>query len=322
MPFRAQSVNALDKIKNISNDTQIVSCIVDEPTGILKQKVCYLTGSTADGIPTVGLASISNPVHLPVVGVSQDDANQGELVKIVMSGFMSVDTDNGTIAPATTDVIYMGDNGDLVGQPSGGINGNVQIGRVVKLGEEGLFMVELVSFTLTSDFSGVLRSIIENENSGEFASSSFTAKNDLGNYSSFGQTSSNSTVFPPNGTFVFNNGFGLMRFAVDGDKGFEWFTDTTDSHSFSLTKKMEMFADGELQLTEKGVLGGKETTTPTANTDFWKIYSKTDDLFYFQDGSGVEHRITDEEDIDLILTDVFGEVLPDSNGDLLTLTRT
>ena len=40
---------------------------------------------------------------------------------------------------------------------------------------------------------------------------------------------------------------------------------------------------------EAGSLTIKETTTPTADADYGKIYTKADNLLYFQDGAGVEH---------------------------------
>ena len=40
-----------------------------------------------------------------------------------------------------------------------------------------------------------------------------------------------------------------------------------------------------------GILCLKEGTTPTADADHAKIYSKDDNELYFQDGAGVEHRI-------------------------------
>ena len=35
----------------------------------------------------------------------------------------------------------------------------------------------------------------------------------------------------------------------------------------------------------------KETTTPTARPDYGKIYTKSDNIMYFQDGAGIEHAI-------------------------------
>ena len=40
-----------------------------------------------------------------------------------------------------------------------------------------------------------------------------------------------------------------------------------------------------------GVLCLKETTTPTADADYGKIYTKNTNKLFFQDGAGVEHEI-------------------------------
>jgi len=50
-------------------------------------------------------------------------------------------------------------------------------------------------------------------------------------------------------------------------------------------------ANADLTL-EGGVLNFKETTTPTADTNYAKIYSKADNRLYWQDGEGTEHTIT------------------------------
>lgn len=47
----------------------------------------------------------------------------------------------------------------------------------------------------------------------------------------------------------------------------------------------------DLGLIGDGVLMLKETSTPTADTNYGKVYTKNDDKLYFQDGAGVEHEI-------------------------------
>ena len=42
---------------------------------------------------------------------------------------------------------------------------------------------------------------------------------------------------------------------------------------------------------EAGVMTIKETTTPTADTNYGKVYTKSDNKLYFQDGAGTEHEI-------------------------------
>jgi parallel beta-helix repeat protein len=49
-------------------------------------------------------------------------------------------------------------------------------------------------------------------------------------------------------------------------------------------------ANADLTL-ENGALCFKETTTPTADTDYGKVYTKSDNKLYFQDGAGAEHEI-------------------------------
>jgi hypothetical protein len=50
-------------------------------------------------------------------------------------------------------------------------------------------------------------------------------------------------------------------------------------------------SDSNLVL-DGGYLEIKETTTPSATTDFGKIYTKNDNKLYFQDGAGTEHEIS------------------------------
>ena len=49
-------------------------------------------------------------------------------------------------------------------------------------------------------------------------------------------------------------------------------------------------ANADLTL-ESGVLNLKETTTPTADTNYGKIYTKNDNKLYFQDGEGNEYTV-------------------------------
>lgn len=54
------------------------------------------------------------------------------------------------------------------------------------------------------------------------------------------------------------------------------------------TRTPSIYADLTL---EGGALCLKETTTPTADANYGKIYTKTNNKIYFQDGGGVEHEI-------------------------------
>jgi hypothetical protein len=50
-------------------------------------------------------------------------------------------------------------------------------------------------------------------------------------------------------------------------------------------------ANLDVALMSTGVLCIKETTTPTADTNYGKVYTKSDNKLYFQDGDGTEHEI-------------------------------
>jgi len=49
--------------------------------------------------------------------------------------------------------------------------------------------------------------------------------------------------------------------------------------------------EADISLMKDGVLGMKETTTPTADTNRGKVYCKSNNKLYFQDGGGTEHEI-------------------------------
>jgi len=69
--------------------------------------------------------------------------------------------------------------------------------------------------------------------------------------------------------------------------GYTIFTSTGGNWGFGLTPTANMAGIS----VEAGLLTLKETTTPTADADYGKLYTKTDNLAYFQDGAGTEHTI-------------------------------
>lgn len=48
---------------------------------------------------------------------------------------------------------------------------------------------------------------------------------------------------------------------------------------------------GDLQLLGDGTISMVETTTPTADANHGKLYTKNDNKLYFQDGAGTEHEV-------------------------------
>lgn len=77
--------------------------------------------------------------------------------------------------------------------------------------------------------------------------------NDLGYWGLTGMTNSGSTIL--GGAFVntyhvYNQGYANTLFTVDGNKGFVWYTDPTDSHDFTALSNpvMTLTSGGELQV--------------------------------------------------------------------------
>ena len=73
----------------------------------------------------------------------------------------------------------------------------------------------------------------------------------------------------------------------------DWHLDNLSS-SFRLhhdsTTYVLLKSDGDFVL-ETGELTLKERATPSADTDYGKVYTKTDNKLYFQDGAGNEHEV-------------------------------
>jgi hypothetical protein len=56
-------------------------------------------------------------------------------------------------------------------------------------------------------------------------------------------------------------------------------------------KGLKVSAHYDIGLLGDGVLMMTETTTPTADTNYGKVYCKNDNKLYFQDGAGAEHEV-------------------------------
>lgn len=59
---------------------------------------------------------------------------------------------------------------------------------------------------------------------------------------------------------------------------------------FSRKNGSEFVSASAIEITG-GVLTMKETSTPTAEDSKGKVYPKSDNKLYFQDGAGTEHEI-------------------------------
>lgn len=75
---------------------------------------------------------------------------------------------------------------------------------------------------------------------------------------------------------------------------------------------------------ENGVCCLKETTTPTADANYGKIYTKNDNVLYFQDGAGTESALAMSPAAYAFktITGITNDVVADAVGDTLTLAST
>lgn len=88
-------------------------------------------------------------------------------------------------------------------------------------------------------------------------------------------------------------GYGALRFWTTDWNGsalqtVDRLTITKEGHVGIGTVAPSVYADLTL---EDGALCLKERTTPTADADYGKVYTKNDNKLYFQDGAGTEHEI-------------------------------
>lgn len=100
-----------------------------------------------------------------------------------------------------------------------------------------------------------------------------------------------------------------MRFVDEADNDyFHWqffrSSDKIDMESNTVQPIMSWTKAGEVGIgrtpsanmpglvIEQGLLTLKERTTPTADANYGKVYTKADSKLYFQDGAGVEHEIS------------------------------
>ena len=91
---------------------------------------------------------------------------------------------------------------------------------------------------------------------------------------------------------------GISILTTSSDSGYITFGDESDAGRARIrfdhpTDRMIISADGnaDLSLDGSGALELRETSTPTALTNYGKVYCKNDNKLYFQDGAGTEHEV-------------------------------
>ncbi len=94
------------------------------------------------------------------------------------------------------------------------------------------------------------------------------------------------------GNIVFNEGGNIdSDVRMESDTNINCFTLDAGNENITI-KAASVSANYDLGLCGSGVLMLKETTTPTADTNYGKLYTKNDNKLYFQDGANAEHEIS------------------------------
>ena len=237
-----QSIKAYvdDAIKAVT-----ITAKVNEAGGITKGQVVFISGATG-GFPQVSLADNTDFSKADVLAVATETKTNGQNIAITLSGLVEgIDTSAYTEGA----ILYLGTSGSITLTHPTGINAVQRIGHAVKINAStGSILVELDGLTVINDHDGIMRHQIVNQNAGTSASAAYTIVNDALRRSSISMVGSNYSVVAgiSNSLIIYNEGYNKTVNAVDGNYGFEWWTDETDSHNLTSTSKMSLTADGEL----------------------------------------------------------------------------
>ena len=222
-----------------------ITAKVNEAGGITKGQVVFISGATG-GFPQVSLADNTDFSKADVLAVSTETKTDGQNVAITIAGLVeNIDTSAYTEGA----VLYLGTSGNITEIHPTGIHAVERIGHAVKINAStGSILVELDGLTIINDHDGIMRHQIVNQNAGTSASAAYTIVNDALRRSSISMVGSNYNVVAgiSNSLIIYNEGYNKTVNAVDGNYGFEWWTDETDSHNLTSTSKMSLTADGEL----------------------------------------------------------------------------
>ena len=228
-------------------DSVIISAKCREAGGITKGQVVYITGATG-GFPDVELADNTDYTKGDVLALAIETKTSGQTMLILTSGLLeNIDTS----AFLEGDVVYLGTTGDKTATHPSGIHAVQRLGRIVKSNAStGSMIVELHPLTVVSNFDGIARHQVVNQSTGTSASVANTMVNDANHRCSISITGSNFSDVAgiADAMIIYNEGYNKTVNAVDGNFGFEWWTDVTDSHNLSSTSKMALSAAGNLTI--------------------------------------------------------------------------
>jgi len=225
----------------------VTSVKVNEAGGILKGQVIYINGATG-GFPQVGLATNDDFAKADVIAIAIETGSNGQTIKVSTSGML---VGINTLAFTEGDILYLGTGGAITNIHPTGINAVQRIGHAVKINvAAGSMLIDLSPLSVINDHDGIVRFQLVNQNSGTSASVAYTLVNDVDHRSSLSMVGSNFNAIPgiAESLIIYNEGYNKTVNAVDGNFGFEWWTDETDSHNLSSTSKMALSASGDLNV--------------------------------------------------------------------------
>jgi hypothetical protein len=248
---------------------------VNEVAGITIGQVVYITGATG-GAPQVSLADNTEFSKADTIALATESKTNNQSIVVATSGLLEgVDTS----AFVEGDILYLGVAGAVTATHPSGINAVQRIGHAVKINAStGSILISIDELTIINDHDGIMRHQIVNQNAGAEASTSYTLVNDLNHRSSISMVGSNFNALPiAESLVIYNEGYNDTFNVVDGNFGFQWWTDITDSHNLSSNVKMSLSPIGALEVADSVLITGG------LSTEFLKADGSVDTSIYITD---------------------------------------
>jgi hypothetical protein len=245
-----------------AGETVSFTARLDEIGGITKGEVVYISGSSGTNML---VSKADNTVFATTDVIAVASAAAANNADVLCQNFGLLE-DLDTSAWTTGDQLYLSTSGTITNIHPSGTDAVMRLGFAIKINAStGSIFIDITHQTISNNHDGIVRYQLVNENTGTSASAAYTIVNDAGHRSSISHTGSNySAVAGLADAMVFyNEGYGSTINAVDGNFGYEWWTDTTDSHNLSATSKMDLEADGTFN-TIKQVITTAATATDLA----------------------------------------------------------
>lgn len=246
-----------------ANATDIFTARINEAGGMVKGDVVYINGATGNQMEA-SKAINSDFTKVDAIAIATEAGSDNSTISFIHFGEL---TGLDTSAWSEGDKLYLSNvSGVLTNVHPTGIEAVMDIGVVIRSHASlGIIFININEHTIVDSYDGIMRNSSVNTSSGTGASVTNTLVNDAGYQASFSLTGSNYTGVPNTAT-LYTLGYGNLNFYIDGNKDFQWVSDTTDSHNFSATVKMTLTADGILSL--DGTTGAfKPPTLTTVQRD-------------------------------------------------------